>query len=139
MSIIDKILNKKEPSPKTSDGKDKVKADKKKSEEKNKREVKKDNSISSMKRSVIKAPWISEKARDKTVFNQYVFLVEDSCNKIQVKEEVQRRWNVTVDSINMVRKSVRAKRYGGRPGRKKFLKKAIVKLKEGDTIDIYPV
>ncbi len=90
--------------------------------------------------SVIKHPSFSEKSHLMSVnHNQYVFWVLPDANKSEIKKEVEKRWNVKVESVNIVRKKTRPKRYGRWFGRRHILKKAIVKISLPDKLDIYQV
>jgi len=91
------------------------------------------------KKSILKEPLITEKSRDMSVNGKYVFSVSSSANKNEVKKEVQRRYDVTVEKVNIIKKGIRPKQFRGREGKIKMQKKAIVTLKEGDTIEVFPV
>ncbi len=78
---------------------------------------------------------ISEKS------NRFGFIVRPDANKVEIKSAVESLYNVSVLAVNTVRYSGKNKaRYtkaGLIKGRKNAFKKAIVTLKEGDTIDFY--
>ena len=73
--------------------------------------------------------------------NRYGFLVSPEANKLQIKEEVEGLYNVNVEDVNtMLYAGKRMARYtkaGLVKGQKSAFKKAIVTLKEGETIDFY--
>ena len=73
--------------------------------------------------------------------HQFGFVVSPSANKLEIKKEVETLYNVTVVSVNTMRYAGKTKsRYtkaGLISGRTNAFKKAIVTLKEGDTIDYY--
>ena len=73
--------------------------------------------------------------------NRFGFIVKPEANKLQIKEEVERMYNVTVVDVNTLlfsgKRSQRYTRAGLVRGQKSAFKKAIVTLKEGDTIDFY--
>ena len=73
--------------------------------------------------------------------NRYGFIVRPEANKFQIKSEIESLYNVTVVDVNtMVYAGKRSRRYtraGLIKGQKSSFKKAIVTLKEGDTIDFY--
>ena len=73
--------------------------------------------------------------------NRYGFVVRPGANKLQIKEEVERLYNVTVVEVNtllyMGKRSQRYTKAGLIRGKKSAFKKAIVTLKEGETIDFY--
>ncbi len=92
--------------------------------------------------NILKKPVISEKATglgDK--LQQYTFLVDINANKLQIKKAVEQLYGVTVISVNtMIKRGktvMRATRSGFTRGIKGRNKKAIVTLKQGDTIDFY--
>lgn len=121
-----------------------IKDDKKKKDKKKKKKRKKQNQRVS-KGNVLKRPLISEKSRNLTAENKYVFIVENNANKSEIKKEVENRWNVSVESVNTMKNKKKtrkvARRGGGSAitGSKGSIKKAIVTLSEGDSIDIFAV
>ncbi|MEX0690063.1 MAG: 50S ribosomal protein L23 [Candidatus Paceibacterota bacterium] len=143
MSLIKKIFKDKEKDSTTKKSDDSVATQENtKKESKEQEKIKtptKDKFLVGIKKSVIKNPWVSEKSRDILSNNQYVFLVNNDANKNSIKEEVERKWSVKVLSVNIIRKGIRPKKFAGRPGKTRVIKKAMVTLKEGDKIDIYPV
>ncbi|MBR5061720.1 MAG: 50S ribosomal protein L23 [Prevotella sp.] len=73
--------------------------------------------------------------------NCFGFIVRPEANKLQIKEEVEKLYNVTVESVNTMnyagKRVSRYTRSGIVRGQKNAFKKAIVLLKEGETIDFY--
>ena len=73
--------------------------------------------------------------------NVYGFIVKPEANKIEIKQEVEKTFNVTVEDVNTVRyagkRSQRYTKAGLVRGQKSAFKKAIVTLKKGEEIDIY--
>ena len=73
--------------------------------------------------------------------NRFGFIVSPEANKLQIKKEVEDLYNVTVEKVNTMRyagkRSSRYTKSGLIRGQKASFKKAIVTLKEGDTIDFY--
>lgn len=73
--------------------------------------------------------------------NRFGFIVKPQANKIEIKKEVEAKYNVTVVAVNTMRYNGKAKRRYTRAGlitgRTPAYKKAIVTLKEGETIDFY--
>jgi len=73
--------------------------------------------------------------------NRYGFIVKPEANKIQIKQEVEARYNVTEEDVNTMRyagkRSIRYTKAGLIRGQKNAFKKAIVTLKEGEEIDFY--
>ncbi|MBO4820240.1 MAG: 50S ribosomal protein L23 [Prevotella sp.] len=93
--------------------------------------------------ALILRPLVTEKMTKTTDKrpNRYGFIVRPEANKLQIKEEVERLYNVTVVDVNtMLFAGKRSQRYtkaGMIKGQKSSFKKAIVTLKEGETIDFY--
>ena len=79
--------------------------------------------------------------RTKKAQAKYGFIVRPEANKLQIKQEVEQLYNVTVLDVNTMRyagkRSRRYTRAGLLVGKRPAFKKAIVTLKEGDTIDFY--
>ena len=73
--------------------------------------------------------------------NVFGFVVRPEANKLQIKEEVEKRYNVNVKSVSTIRYAGKTKsRYTKRglvKGRTNAFKKAIVTLSEGETIDFF--
>ena len=88
-------------------------------------------------RDIIKAPIITEKSADLAQNNNtYVFSVAVNSNKTQIKQAIEKIFNVKVEdirTINVHPKKRRVGRYTGLTNRKK---KAIVKLAQGQTIEL---
>ena len=91
---------------------------------------------------VLIKPIVTEKMTNITdQFNRFGFLVRPEANKLVIKKEIEALYNVTVVDVNTMNYSGKNKsRYtkaGLVKGRTNAVKKAIVTLKEGDTIDFY--
>lgn len=87
-------------------------------------------------------PLISEKMTELTEKqNQFGFVVKPEANKLQIKAEVEARYGVTVTDVNTMvyagKSKSRYTRAGLLRGRTNAFKKAIVTVKEGETIDFY--
>ncbi len=71
----------------------------------------------------------------------YGFIVEYNANKIQIRQAIEKLYNVTVDSVNTMRVPgkirTRSTKGGMSRGTTGAYKKAVVTLKKGDTIDFY--
>ena len=88
-------------------------------------------------RDVIKAPIITEKSATlKENGNVVVFSVDPKANKVQIKQAVEKIFNVKVESVNTINVKPRKKRVGRYAGLTNRKKKAIVKLKEGSSIEL---
>jgi large subunit ribosomal protein L23 len=88
-------------------------------------------------RDVIIRPMVSEKSYAGLEQNRYTFLVDTSSNKTEIKEAVQKIWNVRVLSVNTMNRKGKAKRFRYAKGRRPDQKLAIVTLAEGDSIEIF--
>lgn len=85
----------------------------------------------------IKMQIISEKGTDLAQKNnQYLFRVAPEANKIDVKRAVEKIYNVTVTNVQIVNRPGKVKRRGLVFGRTPATKRAVVRLKEGDSINL---
>ena len=88
-------------------------------------------------RDIIKAPIITEKSSDLAQKeNTYVFSVSVKANKTEIKEAIEKLFNVKVESVNTVNVRPRKKRVGKYTGYTNKVKKAYVKLQEGRSIEL---
>lgn len=87
-------------------------------------------------RDIIKAPIITEKSSTLAQNNTYVFSVDIHSNKTQIKEAIEKIFNVSVENVNTVNVKPKKKRVGRYAGKTQRIKKAIVKLKEGSSIEL---
>ena len=85
---------------------------------------------------VIRGPVITEKATMLSEYNQVSFRVALDATKPQIKEAVEKLFNVKVEKVNTLRVKGKVKRFRGRLGQRSDFKKAIVTLAEGNTIDV---
>ena len=74
---------------------------------------------------IIKRPWISEKAVDMSALGKYVFLVDGKAKSHQIREAIEAIYKVHIVKVNIVRIN----------NSDKNIKKAILTLKKGETID----
>ena len=85
---------------------------------------------------VIRRPHVTEKASGVAKENKYVFVVTPARNKIEIKRAVESRYGVEVLAVNILnmpgKERKRGRQIGWRPG----YKKAVVTLKEGQSIEI---
>jgi large subunit ribosomal protein L23 len=84
----------------------------------------------------ILAPVITEKATLLSEQNKVVFRVADDASKDEIAAAVEELFKVKVTKVNTVVTKGKTKRFRGRPGRRADVKKAIVTLAEGQSIDI---
>ncbi|MCK4344353.1 MAG: 50S ribosomal protein L23 [Bacteroidales bacterium] len=91
---------------------------------------------------IILKPIVTEKMTTQSEnYNRFGFIVSKKANKIQIKKAIEEMYGVTVESVNTMRyggkRKSRYTRTGIVTGKTGSLKKAIVTLAEGDTIDFY--
>ena len=84
---------------------------------------------------IIRNPLISEKSTFVSQFNYYVFRVSPNSNKLQIKQAVEKLFNVKVLSVNTLNQQGKVKKFRNKVGKRANFKKAFVKLAEGNTID----
>jgi len=90
-----------------------------------------------MNSSIIKKPWVTEKATNLNVNRQYVFLVEKTATKPDIKRAIEELYKVKVSSVNVVNRPAKQKRFRGvMHSSGGSQRKAIVTLKEGQKIDM---
>ena len=88
-------------------------------------------------RDIIKSPIITEKSADLVQnYNTITFSVDTKANKTQIKQAVEKIFNVKVESVNTVNVKPKKKRVGRYVGKTNRVKKAIVKLAEGSSIEL---
>lgn len=85
-------------------------------------------------RKFLISPRVSEKSSRLLKQNQYVFVVGKKANKVEVKKAVEAFYKVKVLRVNMISVQGKDKMFGRTPGRTSDFKKAIVTLKQGDSI-----
>ena len=85
---------------------------------------------------VILAPHITEKATLASENNAVVFKVSNDATKPQIREAVEALFDVKVAGVNTIVTKGKVKRWRGKPYRRNDVKKAIVTLKDGDSIDV---
>ena len=84
---------------------------------------------------IIRAPLITEKMTMLTEKNQYGFKVATDATKPEIAAAVEALFSVKVTSVNTLIQKGKTKRFKGRPGVRSDVKKAIVTLAPGQTID----
>jgi large subunit ribosomal protein L23 len=85
---------------------------------------------------VVLAPIITEKSTMLSEHNAVVFKVANSASKPQIKAAVEALFKVSVTGVNTLNQKGKTKRWKGRPYTRSDVKKAIVTLAEGDSIDV---
>ncbi|GLS44883.1 50S ribosomal protein L23 [Methylobacterium brachythecii] len=85
---------------------------------------------------IIVSPVITEKATNLTEQNKVVFRVAPKATKPQIKEAVEKLFDVKVTGVNTLVTKGKKKFFRGQRGQRSDVKKAIITLAEGDTIDV---
>lgn len=89
-------------------------------------------------RKILLRALISEKATDRQENqNCYVFMVAKGANKLQIKQSVEKAFDVKVKNVTVANVKGKAKRLGRFEGRRSGWKKAYVWLKEGEGIELF--
>jgi len=97
---------------------------------------------------ILVSPVVTEKTTDQMeTMNVYTFIVAKNANKIEIGSAIERMWDVTVEHVRTMRYAGKARssqmarlsknRVG--KGRRASFKKAVVKLAEGDHIELYEI
>ncbi len=95
-----------------------------------------------MTNAIITRPVLTEKSQDLSgTLNQFVFIVEKTANKHQIRVAVEEQFGVKVKGVNTTRMPAKLKtrftKRGLQKGRRPAYKKAFVTLKAGETIEFY--
>ena len=85
---------------------------------------------------IIRSPAITEKSTLVSEANQIIFNVAKEATKPDIKSAVESLFNVKVKAVNTLVRKGKKKTFRGRRGRQSDVKKAIVTLEEGHTIDV---
>lgn len=109
-----------------------------KKEEKIKQEIKRPEKKTAPAYRVLVSPHITEKATDLGKENKYVFKVFPKTNKIEIKKAIEGLYGVDVVSVRIINVPRRQRRVGKQMGWRKGYRKAIVKIKKGQKIEIMP-
>ena len=88
-------------------------------------------------REIIIKPVVTEKSVDLMQENKYCFKVAKDANKIEIKNAVEEIFKVTVVNVNTVNVHGKMKRMGRTQGMTASWKKAVVTLREGDSIEVF--
>jgi len=95
-----------------------------------------ENAVSVRDMEIIRRPLITEKAMKGSEHNQVVFQVSLNATKPEIKKAVETVFGVKVKSVNTLRQMGKQKLFRGRKGIRSEVKKAIVTLAEGQSIDV---
>ncbi|HDH56985.1 MAG TPA: 50S ribosomal protein L23 [Bacteroidetes bacterium] len=89
-------------------------------------------------RSILKRPLLTEKSTQlQDNLNQVAFEVDRNANKLQIRQEVEKRFEVKVTKVRTMHFRGKLKRMGRFEGRRSSWKKAIVTLAEGQKIEFF--
>lgn len=88
-------------------------------------------------REIIIKPVATEKSVDLMQENKYCFRVAKDANKIEIKNAIEEIFKVTVINVNTVNVHGKMKRMGRTQGKTASWKKAVVTLREGDSIEVF--
>jgi len=88
---------------------------------------------------VLRAPHVSEKATYAAENGQYIFQVAPDANKREIKKAVEALFEVTVTSVRVINQKGKTKRFGTRVGKRTGLRKAYVRLAEGQELELMNV
>jgi len=94
--------------------------------------------ISKLAYRILKEPHVTEKATFLAERNQYVFKVFPRSNKTEIKKAIKDLYGVDVLNVNIIKVPRKRRRSGRISGWKKGYKKAIIKIKEGQKIEVLP-
>ena len=86
---------------------------------------------------VVLTPVVSEKSYSGIADRRYTFKVHPDAHKMQVRQAVEQLFDVHVERVNIVKVQPKPKRRGLFKGTRQGWKKAIVQVREGETIEIF--
>ena len=85
---------------------------------------------------IVLAPHITEKSTMLSENNSVVFKVAPKATKPEIKAAIEALFNVTVLGVNTITTKGKTKRWKGKPYQRSDMKKAIIRLAEGQSIDV---
>ncbi len=88
-------------------------------------------------RDILIKPVVSEKSYGLLDEGKYTFIVDPRANKSEIRIAVEKVFGVKVTSVNTINRQGKTRRTKFGVGRRKSTKRAIVTLRDGDTIDIF--
>jgi large subunit ribosomal protein L23 len=86
---------------------------------------------------VVISPVVSEKSYSGIADRRYTFRVHQDAHKMQVRQAIEQLFDVHVERVNIVKVQPKPKRRGLFKGTRPGWKKAIVQVREGETIEIF--
>ncbi|MCX6738390.1 MAG: 50S ribosomal protein L23 [Candidatus Parcubacteria bacterium] len=87
---------------------------------------------------VLIEPHVTEKATYLAEKNEYAFIVSKDANKIEVRKAIEDIYEVKVEEVRMINIPGKTRRIGRKQGFKSGYKKAIIKIKKGQEIEVLP-
>lgn len=155
MAILDILKRKKEPKEKTKPEEKQEesvkKAERKRVSSKKTKKIKKSlvatTEVKPSKRRgrvtaevyrALKIPHITEKATSLVAGNQYVFRVLSHANKVEIKKAIEGLYGVDVRAVKIIHIPSKKRRIGRTMGKKAGYKKAVIKIAEGQKIEVLP-
>ena len=88
-------------------------------------------------RDVIISPVVSEKSYALIDQNAYTFVVHPRANKTEIRQAAESIWGVRVTKVNTINRKGKNKRFRTTQGRRPDTKRAVVRLAEGDKIELF--
>lgn len=119
-------------------GKEEIKKESKKPSETVAKKESRKKEIKNQAFRVLRAPHITEKATDLTQNNQYIFRVFSTANKTEIKKEIKNVYGVDAISVRIINVPAKKRRLGKISGWRQGYKKAVVRIKEGQKIEVLP-
>ena len=86
---------------------------------------------------IVLAPIVSEKSYSGTAVGKYTFRVHEDAHKTEIRQAVEKLFDVKVARVNIIKVQAKPKRRGMIKGTKRGWKKAVVQLKPGNTIEFF--
>ena len=86
---------------------------------------------------ILLAPVVSEKSYNQIADRKYTFRVHQDAHKTQIRQAVEQLFDVHVVAVNVVKVQPKPKRRGVTKGTRPGWKKAVVRVREGQTIEIF--
>jgi len=86
---------------------------------------------------ILHSPMITEKGTSLKEYNQVLFKVNRSANKLEIKYAIEKAFKVKVMDVRTICVKGKKKRYGRYMGKKSDWKKAVVTLSQGDNIEFF--
>jgi len=85
---------------------------------------------------ILVRPIVTEKSTAANELNKVTFAISPTATKFDVKQAVEALFKVSVTKVNTINTEGKIKRFRGKPGQRATLRKAIVTLAEGQSIDL---